>query len=154
MSTATAELFSEAKAITVSEEDRFLFDLQGFLLLKNVFSKEECRILLDKTKKLEERSYPEEERLKVTHQGQKPQATKEMSAADLSEAAEVPVDTLDERWTSREAERLLQPASGKRGARRRKKGAVDEMAASIILRTYLARRTVDSVNRNGDERSR
>jgi putative Holliday junction resolvase len=75
-------------------------------------------------------------------------------AADLSEAAEVPVDTLDERWTSREAERLLQPASGKRGAKRRKKGAVDEMAASIILRTYLARSTVDSVNRNGDERSR
>jgi putative Holliday junction resolvase len=75
-------------------------------------------------------------------------------AADLSKAAEIPVDTLDERWTSREAERLLQPASGKRGAKRRKKGAVDEMAASIILRTYLARRTLDSANRNGDERSR
>jgi putative Holliday junction resolvase len=74
-------------------------------------------------------------------------------AADLSEAAKIPVDILDERWTSREAERLLQPASGKRGARRRKKGAVDEMAASIILRTYLAQRTVDSVNRNGDELS-
>jgi putative Holliday junction resolvase len=74
-------------------------------------------------------------------------------AADLSEAAKIPVDTLDERWTSREAERLLEPTSRKRGARRRKKGAVDEMAASIILRTYLAQRTVDSVNQDDDERS-
>jgi len=74
-------------------------------------------------------------------------------ASDLSEASGIVVDTLDERWTSREAERLLQPATGKRGAKRRKKGAVDEMAASIILRTYLARRTLDSVDRNDDERS-
>ena len=72
-------------------------------------------------------------------------------ATDLSEAAGIPVDTLDERWTSREAERLLQPAPGKRGTKRRKKGIVDEMAASIILRTYLARRTPDDLDRNDDE---
>ncbi len=61
-------------------------------------------------------------------------------ATDLSEAAGIPVDTLDERWTSQEAERLLQQehTSRKRGAKRRKAGVVDEMAASIILRTYLA----------------
>jgi putative Holliday junction resolvase len=67
----------------------------------------------------------------------------ERFASDLSAAAGIPVDTLDERWTSREAETLLRQAPGarKRGARRREAGTVDEMAASIILRTYLARRT-------------
>jgi putative Holliday junction resolvase len=74
-------------------------------------------------------------------------------ATDLSEAAGIPVDTLDERWTSREAERLLQPATRKRGAQRRKKGAVDEMAASIILRTYLAQRALNSVDQDDDEYS-
>jgi len=61
-------------------------------------------------------------------------------ANDLATSAGIPVDTLDERWTSREAERVLQQqhTSKKRGARRRKAGVVDEMAASIILRTYLA----------------
>jgi len=74
-----------------------------------------------------------------------PEADKAIQfASDLSESAGVPVDTLDERWTSREAERLLQPVPGKRGAKRRKKGVVDEMAASIILRTYLARRSVNT----------
>jgi putative Holliday junction resolvase len=74
-----------------------------------------------------------------------PEAEKAIQfASDLSESAGIPVDTLDERWTSREAERLLQPAPGKRGAKRRKRGAVDEMAASIILRTYLAQRSVNT----------
>lgn len=83
-----------------------------------------------------------------------PEAEKAIQfATDLSEAAGIPVDTLDERWTSREAERLLQPATKKRGAKRRKKGAVDEMAASIILRTYLAQQTPDSGNQNDDEHS-
>jgi len=75
-------------------------------------------------------------------------------AEDLSEAAGIPVETLDERWTSREAERLLQPVPGKRGAKRRKKGVVDEMAASIILRTYLAQRTVSEMDQSDDETSR
>ena len=75
-------------------------------------------------------------------------------ATDLSEAAGIPVDTLDERWTSREAERLLQPAPGKRRIKGRKKGVIDEMAASIILRTYLAQRTLDDIDRNDGEVSR
>jgi putative Holliday junction resolvase len=83
-----------------------------------------------------------------------PEAEKAMRfATDLSEAAGIPVDTLDERWTSREAERLMQPATRKRGAKRRKKGAVDEMAAAIILRTYLAQRSLDPVDRADDEPS-
>ncbi|MCP4906275.1 MAG: Holliday junction resolvase RuvX [bacterium] len=65
-------------------------------------------------------------------------------AADLSKATGIPVDTLDERWTSMEAERLLADAPGKRRsqkrAERRARGTVDEMAASIILRTYLQQR--------------
>ncbi len=72
-------------------------------------------------------------------------------ANDLSRAAGIPVDTLDERWTSREAERLLRPAAGKRRSKRLKKGAVDEMAASIILRTYLARHTPNDIDRSDDE---
>ncbi len=72
-------------------------------------------------------------------------------AIDLSRAAKIPIETLDERWTSREAERLLQPASGKRAARRRQKGVVDEMAASIILRTYLAQPRSGNPKRRDDE---
>ncbi|MBI3831260.1 MAG: phytanoyl-CoA dioxygenase family protein [Planctomycetes bacterium] len=41
----------------VSAEERFLFDLQGFLLLKNVYSAEECRALLDALRRLEAQDY-------------------------------------------------------------------------------------------------
>jgi putative Holliday junction resolvase len=61
----------------------------------------------------------------------------------LEEAAGIPVETLDERWTSMEAERLLGAAPKRRKAARRSKGTVDEMAASIILRTFLERRVSD-----------
>lgn len=60
-------------------------------------------------------------------------------AAALAQAAGIQVDTLDERWTSQEAERLLEPTTRKKRDKRRAKGTVDEMAASIILTTYLAR---------------
>lgn len=63
-------------------------------------------------------------------------------AAALARSAGIPVDTLDERWTSMEAERVLD-AGGRstrtKKDRRRNEGKVDEMAASIILRTYLER---------------
>ncbi len=58
-------------------------------------------------------------------------------AAALSEAAGVKVDLLDERWTSVEAERALREA-GVRGSKRRE--SIDSVAATILLRTYLARR--------------
>ena len=62
----------------------------------------------------------------------------EQFAEALSGRAGVPVDTLDERWTSREAERILRE-QGHDG--RRTKRHVDEVAASIILRTYLELRS-------------
>ena len=74
-------------------------------------------------------------------------------AADLCQTAGIPVDTFDERWTSQEAERLLDRVPKKRGAKRRKKGAVDEMAASIILRTYLAQRRPDTDAEANEDRS-
>lgn len=68
-----------------------------------------------------------------------PEAEKALAFAnELSAAAGIPVETLDERWTSQEAERLLHGTSKKRRKLQRDAGAVDEMAASIILRTYLA----------------
>jgi len=68
-----------------------------------------------------------------------PEAENAVAFADaLARAAGIPVDTLDERWTSQEAERLLEPTTRKKRDKRRAKGTVDEMAASIILTTYLA----------------
>ena len=70
-----------------------------------------------------------------------PEAEKAIAFAnDLSEIAGIPVETLDERWTSQEAERTIQGISKKRRKNLRERGAVDEAAASIILRTYLAAR--------------
>ena len=68
-----------------------------------------------------------------------PEAEKAIQfASELSKAASIPVETLDERWTSQEAERLMQGTSKKRRREKRNKGSVDELAASILLRTYLA----------------
>ena len=64
-------------------------------------------------------------------------------AAALGEAAGIPVDTLDERWTTREAERALHEGGTSKKSRRkaRKSGERDSMAAAIILRTWLERET-------------
>jgi putative Holliday junction resolvase len=58
----------------------------------------------------------------------------EKFAAALRNASGLPVETLDERWTSQEAERSL-AAQGHNSRRTREH--VDEVAAAIILRTYL-----------------
>ncbi len=55
-------------------------------------------------------------------------------AKDLRAALDVPVALIDERWTTAEAERSLADAPRKR---RRQKGKVDALAATLILRTYL-----------------
>ena len=55
----------------------------------------------------------------------------------LREATSLPVDMMDERWTTVEAERALREAPS--GRRRRRKQVVDAMAATLLLRTYLAR---------------
>jgi len=61
-------------------------------------------------------------------------------AAAVGEATGLPVETFDERWTTREAERSLQAQGlvGRRG--RGRKDVVDEVAATLILRAWLARR--------------
>ena len=44
------------------------------------------------------------------------------------------MELLDERWTSREAERALRDSD-----RRRRRGDTDSAAAALILRTWLER---------------
>ncbi len=59
-------------------------------------------------------------------------------ARELATTTGRPVELLDERWTTREAERALREA-GRRG-RGRDPGEVDAAAAAILLRTWLERR--------------
>jgi len=54
----------------------------------------------------------------------------------LGEAAGVPVDVLDERWTSQAAERSLGES---KSGRKKRREAVDAVAATLLLRTYLER---------------
>jgi putative Holliday junction resolvase len=60
----------------------------------------------------------------------------ERFAGELAEQTGLPVDLLDERWTSVAAERSL---SESRSGRRRRGEAVDTVAATLLLRTYLER---------------
>ena len=64
-------------------------------------------------------------------------AAAERFAAALQKSSGVPVETLDERLTSQEAERVLL-AQGQAPSRSRPR--VDEIAAAILLRTYLQMR--------------
>ncbi len=58
-------------------------------------------------------------------------------AGELARSTGLPVDLLDERWTTRAAELSL--GESKRGRKRRAE-AVDAVAATLLLRTYLERR--------------
>jgi putative Holliday junction resolvase len=58
-------------------------------------------------------------------------------AARVGEATGLPVELLDERWTSREAERALRAVQPRR--RRRERAHLDAAAAAILLRTWLER---------------
>ncbi len=60
--------------------------------------------------------------------------------ARVEERTGVCVDYLDERWTSREAERVLGEAGASRTRRRAKRSRTNPVAAALILRTYLDRR--------------
>ncbi len=55
-------------------------------------------------------------------------------AQKLSEAVGLPVETFDERWTTREAERALRE-TGRKGKKR--KSVVDSVAATLLLRAWL-----------------
>lgn len=57
-------------------------------------------------------------------------------ARALALATEKPVEMMDERWTSLEAERSLRDAPR---AKKRQKGNVDSVAATLLLRTWLER---------------
>ncbi len=59
-------------------------------------------------------------------------------ATDLAKKTGVPVETLDERWTSLEAERSLREMG--RSSKKRERGEVDEIAATLLLRSFLERR--------------
>jgi putative Holliday junction resolvase len=59
-------------------------------------------------------------------------------AKALEAASGIPVETLDERWSSVEAERTLRE-TGQSG-RKRKTGEADTLAATLLLRTFLERR--------------
>jgi putative Holliday junction resolvase len=58
-------------------------------------------------------------------------------ARKLTAATGLLVTLQDERWTSREAERALREMGHRRAP---KPGRIDELAATLILSTYLARR--------------
>jgi putative Holliday junction resolvase len=72
--------------------------------------------------------------------GEAAQAARAFASA-LAEATALPVEMLDERWTTVEAERALRDAPRRRRAR--KKEVIDAMAATLILRTYLEARRTD-----------
>lgn len=54
---------------------------------------------------------------------------------ELQDRFRLPVIEVDERWSSVEAERFLTEEADVN--RKKRKGKVDQMAASLILRTYL-----------------
>lgn len=62
-------------------------------------------------------------------------------AEELRATTSLPIDTIDERWTSQQAERDLRTVQPKRSRRRKRsaKGEVDTAAATLILRTWLER---------------
>jgi putative Holliday junction resolvase len=69
-----------------------------------------------------------------------PEAEKAASFANaFAEAAGIPVELLDERWTSVAAERSL-AEGGRHTARRKGRGVVDAVAATLLLSTWLERR--------------
>jgi putative holliday junction resolvase len=61
-------------------------------------------------------------------------------AGKLSERAGIPVDFLDERLTSVQAERAVRSIGLKRGEREQK-GRIDAAAAVLLLQTFLDRQT-------------
>ena len=60
----------------------------------------------------------------------------EQFANAVAQKTGLPVAMLDERWTTREAERAL---SESKSGRRKRREAVDSAAATLLLRTHLER---------------
>jgi putative Holliday junction resolvase len=62
----------------------------------------------------------------------------EKFANEVAKTTSLPVEMLDERWTSRQAERALAETRPAR-SRRRERGDVDAAAATLLLQNYLSR---------------
>ena len=65
-------------------------------------------------------------------------AAAERLAASLRKASGLAVETIDERLTTAAAERSLIDAGVRRNKRKR---AIDSVAASLLLQTYLSRKS-------------
>lgn len=69
-----------------------------------------------------------------------PEAEAARSFADgVARSTGLPVEMLDERWTTVEAKRAFRDAKGRR-TRAARRGELDSAAATILLRAYLERR--------------
>jgi putative Holliday junction resolvase len=81
------------------------------------------------------------------HAGPEARSAREFADA-LAEQTGLHVDTLDERWTTAEAERALRETGRKHHKQRE---VVDSVAASIILRTYLELQQAERETRGESE---
>jgi putative Holliday junction resolvase len=80
--------------------------------------------------------------LPLTLRGEKgPQARRVLDFIEsLRDVVDVPIELRDERYTSAEAERIIAERGGKR--KKRKRGDVDEIAATLILQDYLTEQQI------------
>jgi len=60
-----------------------------------------------------------------------------MVAKEIEKRTDIPVHLIDERWTSIEAKKILQPLKKKTS---KNKGKIDEIAATIILEAFLEKK--------------
>jgi putative holliday junction resolvase len=88
--------------------------------------------------------------LPLTLRGEEgPQAQRVLGFVEaLRAAVDVPIELRDERYTSTEAERIIEERGGKRKKRRR--GEVDEIAATLILQDYLNEQQMRQPRRYND----
>lgn len=87
MSMASAEVLPEVTQVTVTPEERFLFDLQGFILLKGVLDADECRRYLTLIEKLESRTYDDKakrDRMNYTGRPSQPTLDRRPTSARLN----------------------------------------------------------------------
>ena len=81
-----------------------------------------------------------------------PQAQRVTDFVDaLRPLLSVPIDFRDERFTSVEAERIIEARGGKRKKKDRRKGEVDEVAAGLILQDYLTEQQFKRPLRGDDD---
>jgi putative Holliday junction resolvase len=83
----------------------------------------------------------------IGHQAQQVQKL----AQRLSDSLELPIEYVDERLTSHEAELLIQANSRSRDRNQRHKGLVDRKAAAIILQQWLDQRRQTASRQDADE---